>query len=171
VSDSLDLLAASPDDTRAIGEAVGALLEPGDVVSLTGDLGAGKTTFVQGAAAALGVVQPVLSPTFTLVREYEGTVPIHHVDVYRLERLQDVLDLGFEEMLEGEAVVFVEWGDAIEALLPQDHLDVEIDIPNGEEGRAITVGAAGGAWTRRWPLVAAALAPWSEDEVRSEGAP
>jgi len=161
MADPLELAAASVDDTRAIGGAVGGVLRAGDVVSLTGDLGAGKTCFVQGAAAALGVTQAVLSPTFTLVREYAGSVPIHHVDVYRLRRLQDVLDIGFEEMVDGGAVVFVEWGDAIEALLPLDHLDVRIAIPDDDEGRTLRMAAAGESWTARWPALAAALAPWA----------
>src|SRR5207245_3224004 len=114
---SIELVSASAEQTRRLGEAVASVLRPGDVVALAGDLGAGKTTFVQGAAAALGVTQPVVSPTFTLVREYQGRVPVHHVDVYRLDRINDVLDLGFDEMIEG-GVTFVEWGDAVEALLP-----------------------------------------------------
>jgi len=84
---ALDLATNSAEGTRAVAEAIGTLLEPGDVVSLTGDLGAGKTAFVQGAARALGVAEPVLSPTFTLVREYEGTTRVYHLDVYRLDRL------------------------------------------------------------------------------------
>jgi tRNA threonylcarbamoyladenosine biosynthesis protein TsaE len=158
VTDALELMAASAEDTRAIGGAVGTALLAGDVVSLTGDLGAGKTTFVQGAAVALGVQQPVLSPTFTLVREYRGRIPVHHVDVYRLERLQDVLDLGFDEMVDGGAVVFVEWGDAIDPLLPEDHLDVAISIPSDEEGRALRLSSPNGAWAARWPALASALA-------------
>jgi len=169
VADPIELAAASAEDTRDIGGAVGSVLRAGDVVSLTGDLGAGKTCFVQGAALALGVTQPVLSPTFTLVREYEGRVPIHHVDVYRLRRLQDVLDLGFEEMVDGGAVVFVEWGDAIEALLPLDHLDVRIAIPDGDEGRTLGVAAAGESWSPRWADLSAALAPWAG--ARSEAGP
>src|SRR5438552_1138220 len=85
------LATATAEDTRAVGEALGSVLSAGDLVSLTGDLGAGKTTFIQGAARALGVHQPVLSPTFTLVREYRGRVPVVHLDVYRLERIQDVV--------------------------------------------------------------------------------
>src|SRR2546421_3905312 len=114
MANGVQLSTQTADQTRAVGEAVGGLLEPGDVVSLTGDLGAGKTTFVQGAAPPLGVRDPVVSPTFTLVRQYRGDVPVYHLDMYRLDRVQDVLDLGFEEMIEGDSVVFVEWGDAIE---------------------------------------------------------
>src|SRR5438874_11606240 len=105
----LQLGTASPEETRELGASVGSVLRPGDVVSLTGDLGAGKTTFVQGAARALGVEDPVLSPTFTLVREYRGRIPIYHLDIYRLDRMQDVLDLGFEELVGRRAIVFVEW--------------------------------------------------------------
>src|SRR5438093_13641660 len=96
---------ASPKETRALGEAVADLLRPGDVVSLTGDLGAGKTTFVQGAAGKLGVDEPVLSPTFTLIREYRGSLPIYHLDVYRLDRVQEVLALGCEELMDRQGVV------------------------------------------------------------------
>src|SRR5437773_11124763 len=106
----LELSTSSAGETRAVGAAVAGLLSPRDVVSLTGDLGAGKTTFVQGAAAALDVREPVLSPTFTLIREYQGqeALRIYHLDVYRLDRLQDVLDLGFDEILDQGGVVFIE---------------------------------------------------------------
>src|SRR5919198_1316714 len=101
---SLELVTGAPEETRALGEAIPTILASGDVVSLTGDLGAGKTTLVQGAAHGFGVNEPVLSPTFTLVREYQGARPVYHLDIYRLDRLQEVLDLGFEEMLDREAV-------------------------------------------------------------------
>lgn len=148
---SLDLVTVSREDTQALGEALAALLTGGDVVSLTGDLGAGKTAFVQGAARGLGVTEPVLSPTFTLVREYASGRPVYHLDVYRLERLQDVLDLGFDEMLDAGHVVFIEWGDAVAALLPESILRVELSIPL-EEGstRRVAVEASGSAWAPRW---------------------
>jgi tRNA threonylcarbamoyladenosine biosynthesis protein TsaE len=161
-----DLRAPTPDDTRAIGRAVASLLRAGDVVALGGELGAGKTTFVQGAAAALGVAEPVLSPTFTLVREYRGSLPIYHLDVYRLNRLQDVLDLGFEEMTDAGGVTFVEWGDAIEALLPESHLEIALRTPEqigGNEERWITVDAEGPTWTERWERLESVLEPWAEE--------
>ena len=86
---TIDIVTRTPDETRTVGAGLAELLVPGDVISLTGDLGAGKTTFVQGAARGLGVGEPVLSPTFVLVREYRGEVPVYHLDVYRLDRLQD----------------------------------------------------------------------------------
>jgi tRNA threonylcarbamoyladenosine biosynthesis protein TsaE len=158
---SLDLFAASADDTRALGEAVASLLVPGDVVSLTGDLGAGKTTFVQGAATGLGVREPVLSPTFMLVREYEGRAPVYHLDVYRLERIQDVMDLGFDEMLDAAHVVFIEWGDAIRALLPDSHLQIEITMPpDAASGRQVALAGQGQSWAGRWERLEQVAQPW-----------
>jgi tRNA threonylcarbamoyladenosine biosynthesis protein TsaE len=160
----LELVTSSADQTRALAEALAALLTGGDVVSLTGDLGAGKTTFVQGAAAGLGVREPVLSPTFTLVREYAGDRPVYHLDVYRLERMQDVLDLGFDEMLDAGHVVFIEWGDAIEALLPPNHLQVELTIPPSDGvARRIALDAQGPAWAPRWERLEQVVSPWKAD--------
>lgn len=157
---TLELLTASPEETRAVGEAIAPALRSGDVVSLTGDLGAGKTTFVQGVAQALGVADHVVSPTFTLVREYEGTVPIYHFDVYRLDHLQDVLDLGFEEILDLGGIVFIEWGDAIEALLPEAYLQIELTIPGEESRRRVAISARGLGWARRWDRLGEAVTPW-----------
>jgi tRNA threonylcarbamoyladenosine biosynthesis protein TsaE len=157
----LELATSSPEQTRAVGEAVAGVLQAGDVVSLTGDLGAGKTTLVQGAARQLGVEQAVLSPTFTLVREYRGRVPVLHVDVYRLDRLQEVLDLGFEDLVDRRSVVFIEWGDAIETLLPPDHLQVELTLPAGEQDRRIQITWYGRSWTDRIERLARAVQPWS----------
>ena len=149
------------EDMRAVGEAVAWLLRPGDVVALTGELGAGKTTLVQGAARALGVGDRVLSPTFTLVREYrDGRMPMFHLDVYRLDRIQDVLDLGFEEMAGGDGVLFVEWGDAIEALLPESRLELELVGAGEDDVRRVTLDAAGPAWEERAADLELALAPW-----------
>jgi tRNA threonylcarbamoyladenosine biosynthesis protein TsaE len=157
----VELRAATPEDTRAVGAAIAGFLRPGDAVALTGELGAGKTTFVQGAARALGVTELVVSPTFTLVREYPGRVPVVHVDVYRLDRVQEVLDLGIEEVAE-EGVLFVEWGDVIEGLLPRDHLVVELSSC-GDDVRRVVVRAVGGSWAERWEPLARALEPWRAD--------
>jgi tRNA threonylcarbamoyladenosine biosynthesis protein TsaE len=160
---SLELVTAAPEETRALGEAIASILASGDVVSLTGDLGAGKTTLVQGAARGLGVNEPVLSPTFTLVRQYQGARPVYHLDIYRLDRFQEVLDLGFEEMLDREAVVFVEWGDAIEAMLPEAHLQIELTIPEDGSLRQLSVTGAGPSWAARWDRLEELAAPWKED--------
>jgi tRNA threonylcarbamoyladenosine biosynthesis protein TsaE len=147
------LRAETPEDTRAVGRAIADALEPGDVVALTGDLGAGKTTLVKGVAEGLGSPDPVASPTFVLVREYRARIPIHHVDVYRLDRVQDVIDLDLDGMAESGGVVLVEWGDAVEPLLPEDHLRVELtleDPSGGSEVRTVVVEAAGAPWALRW---------------------
>ena len=154
----LDLRTGSAEETREVGAAIAGLLVPGDVVSLTGDLGAGKTTLVQGAARALKVEEQVTSPTFVLVREYQGLLPVYHVDVYRLDRMQDVIDLGFEDLLDPSGVVFVEWGDAIEALLPDSYLEVE--LTGGEEARSVSVTGHGLAWRGRWERLEAAVGTW-----------
>lgn len=155
------LRAETADDTRAVGEAIASLLVPGDAIALTGELGAGKTTFVQGAARALDVTSAVASPTFTLVREYRGRIPVAHVDVYRLERMQDVLDLGLEEMIEEGDVLFVEWGDVVEGLLPESHLRIELTTDGPEtEARRIVVEGFGPAWATRWERLEHAIERW-----------
>jgi tRNA threonylcarbamoyladenosine biosynthesis protein TsaE len=138
----LHLRTTGPDDTRVVAAAVARHLEPGDVVALSGELGAGKTCFVQGAAAALGVDRPVTSPTFVLVRHYEGRLPIVHCDVYRLDRLGDVLELG-DEVLAPDVVTFVEWGDAIVALLPDDRIEVDLRSEDGADGGDLAPELAG----------------------------
>ncbi|MGH2764397.1 MAG: tRNA (adenosine(37)-N6)-threonylcarbamoyltransferase complex ATPase subunit type 1 TsaE [Actinomycetota bacterium] len=152
----------APDETRKVAAALAELLVPGDVVSLTGDLGAGKTTFVQGASRGLGVEEQVASPTFVLVREYRGDVPVYHLDVYRLERLQEVIDLGFEDLLDPAGVIFVEWGDAIEALLPDQHLRVELRTEE-DETRRLSFSGRGVRWAGRWERLEGVLSPWRAD--------
>ncbi|MBA3552064.1 MAG: tRNA (adenosine(37)-N6)-threonylcarbamoyltransferase complex ATPase subunit type 1 TsaE [Actinobacteria bacterium] len=158
---SLKLVCPSAEETRSVGRALAEILTRGDVVSLTGDLGAGKTTFVQGAADGLGVAEPVLSPTFTLVREYEGRLPVTHMDVYRLDRIQDVLDLGFEELMDPGGILFLEWGDAIESLLPESYLEVELVLAGESEQRSVRMSAQGAAWQRRWRRLEELTTPWA----------
>lgn len=157
----LSLRAGTADDMREVGAAIGGLLEADDVVVLTGELGAGKTTLVQGIARGLGAEEHVASPTFTLVREYvSGRLPVAHVDVYRLERMQDVVDLALDELAGDAAVLLVEWGDAIEALLPADRLRVELTTEDDTEVRRLTVSTEGSAWDARAGDLARALATW-----------
>jgi tRNA threonylcarbamoyladenosine biosynthesis protein TsaE len=129
---------ASADETRAVAAALAAHLEAGDVVVLVGDLGAGKTTFAQGVARGLGVDGPVTSPTFTLVQQYAGRLPVAHIDVYRLDRIQELHDLGFEELVDGPGVTLVEWGDTVRQVLPPEHVVVRIEPADADDARTLT---------------------------------
>ena len=149
---SLSVVTRSPEETRILGASLAPSLLPGDVISLSGDLGAGKTVFVQGLATALGVSDRVTSPTFTIVHEYDGRYPIMHLDVYRLDSFQELLDLGFEEYFDPRAVVLIEWGDAIEQLLPRRHLRIELRRPADpevEDDRTIVFRPRGEEWVRK----------------------
>jgi tRNA threonylcarbamoyladenosine biosynthesis protein TsaE len=139
----------STDETLELARAVGELLRPGDVISLVGDLGAGKTVFVRGVARALGVTELVVSPTFTIVREYEGRVPLVHVDVYRIDAVQELHDLGFEEVVRDDAVTIVEWGDMIDGLLPGDRLDIRLSPGAADDERVVEIEGHGRSWSAR----------------------
>jgi tRNA threonylcarbamoyladenosine biosynthesis protein TsaE len=155
----------SVDETRAVAAALAPLLRASDVVALAGDLGAGKTAFVQGVAAGLGSPDHVASPTFTLVRQYDGgRLQILHMDIYRLDRVQDVLDLGFDDLLDGTGVVLIEWGDVIEGILPVDHLVVRLTLPPGADPALRDLGFEphGRRWADRTEAMGAALAPWRD---------
>ena len=158
----LELTSPTAEDTRAIGGAFAPLLRPGDVIALTGELGAGKTTLVQGIAGALGYGGAVTSPTFTLVREYRTpTLTLVHADVYRLDRVQDALDLGLDETAE-DGVLLIEWGDAVDALLPGDRMIVELSVPGQDEARGIALRSEGTAWQTRWERLEQAVDAWRE---------
>jgi tRNA threonylcarbamoyladenosine biosynthesis protein TsaE len=146
------------EETKAIAAALGAVLRPGDLVVLSGELGAGKTTFAKGLARGLGVIDTVTSPTFTIVQEYAGPVPVAHVDVYRLDRVQELYDLGLDELAD-ERVTFVEWGEAVAPVLPRDRLVVRIDFAGeAASDRRIEVTTEGSGWEARRGAVDDALA-------------
>jgi tRNA threonylcarbamoyladenosine biosynthesis protein TsaE len=154
-------LTRSVDETRALGEGLArSLLQAGDVVILSGDLGTGKTAFAQGVARGLGVTELVVSPTFTIVREYQGRVPLAHVDVYRLDRIQELHDLGFDELLD-ERVTLVEWGDAATPALPAERLEVRLELSGPEAGdREIRLSPLGESWQARSRRLAEVVAPF-----------
>lgn len=132
----------SPEITAELGNRIGKQVVAGDVICLNGDLGVGKTVFTQGLALGLGISEPVNSPTFTLIQEYdEGRIPLYHFDVYRISGPWDMDDLGYEDYFYGEGVCLVEWGNLIEELLPENTIFVTIekDLEKGFDYRKITV--------------------------------
>ena len=146
--------------TRALGGAVATLVGVGDVVVLVGDLGAGKTAFVQGFAASLGVTAPVTSPTFTLANRYEGRLVVNHLDVYRFDCPEEVSDLALPELLD-DGVTLVEWGDTIASALPSEHLSVTIRFGDGDDDRSFELMGQGATWNRRADRLRAALVRWA----------
>jgi tRNA threonylcarbamoyladenosine biosynthesis protein TsaE len=137
---------ASADETRALAARLAQHLQAGDVVVLVGDLGSGKTTFAQGVARGLGVEGPVTSPSFTLVQQYEGRLPVAHVDVYRLDRIQELHDLGFEELVDGAGVTLVEWGDAVAQAMPNDRVVVKLEPGAEDDEREVALELLGARW-------------------------
>ena len=144
--------------THAVASVLAGLARPGDVIVLAGDMGAGKTAFAQGFGRALGVTEPITSPTFTLVHSYKcGKLTFHHVDLYRLERMTEVADLALAELAEAEGIILVEWGDVVASTMG-DHLLVRLDpVETDESARDISVSPVGRTWIGRWPRIEAAL--------------
>lgn len=125
------IICTKEDETKEIGYKLGRLLKKGDVVCLTGDLGAGKTTLTKSMARGLEVEEDVTSPTFTIINEYDGRLPVYHFDVYRIVDIDEMYDIGYEEYFYGNGVCIVEWASQIKELIPKEHLWMEIKL--GEE--------------------------------------
>ena len=152
---------SSEHETRDLGEALAPLAGEGDIVILTGDLGAGKTRFTQGFARGLNISEAVTSPTFTLVRVYDdGRLKLQHADLYRMEGAEEVADLVLGELGERSGVSLIEWGDAALGVLGHDVLDVKIELGPGDDDRVITLTPAGPTWSARRDELEKALAPW-----------
>ncbi|MDP9074064.1 MAG: tRNA (adenosine(37)-N6)-threonylcarbamoyltransferase complex ATPase subunit type 1 TsaE [Actinomycetota bacterium] len=151
----LRVASSSARRTRELAARIQPLLVPGDVILLGGELGAGKTTFTQGLARAMGVLESVTSPTFTLIRSYDAATPARllHADVYRLEHLQEVLDLGLPELLDDGAVAVIEWGDVAAPVLRPDYLEIRFDFGSGDDERFLALSAAGPRWAARLPAL------------------
>ncbi len=135
----MEYLSHSPEETEQLGEQLGRTLRPGSVVAYRGDLGMGKTAFTRGLARGLGCTCCVTSPTFTIVNEYSGALPLFHFDMYRLDSSDDLFDIGWEDYLSRGGVCAVEWSERVEDALPDDTLWVSIARGNGENDRIITV--------------------------------
>ena len=136
----MELLSHSPEDTEDIGARLAEQLEPGAVVAFTGDLGAGKTAFTRGLARGLGIPDRITSPTFTIVNEYEGAIPLFHFDMYRLNSSEDLFDIGWEDYLSRGGVCAVEWSEQVADALPEDAVTVTLSRhPDHDGWRIITV--------------------------------
>jgi tRNA threonylcarbamoyladenosine biosynthesis protein TsaE len=147
------------DDTRSLAAALAELVRADDVVLLVGDLGAGKTAFAQGFASGLGVSEQVTSPTFTLARSYVGRLRMNHLDVYRLEHVNEAEDLGIAEIVDGGGVTLIEWGDVVLSALPADYLEVRLHIVD-DDVRDLVLRTVGPSWSVRAAAVTAAVEKW-----------
>lgn len=132
----------SPEETFALGEKLGREAKPGQIYTLNGDLGTGKTVFTQGFASGLGITEPVNSPTFTILQVYEeGRMPFYHFDVYRIGDVEEMDEIGYEDCFYGEGVCLIEWAELIEEILPENVIAVTIekDLEQGFDYRKITL--------------------------------
>ncbi len=132
---SLELTTPGPQETRAVGRCLGELAHPGDVYLLVGELGTGKTCLTQGIASGLGIQEYTLSPTFVLMRELYGRLTLYHIDLYRLDDLAEVADLGLDDYFYGGGLCVVEWADKAMDVMPPEHLLVELEHLGGDRRR------------------------------------
>lgn len=141
VQETITFYTNTPEETESVGERIGCVLEPGSVVALIGELGAGKTILTRGIARGLGVPDLVHSPTFTLIHEHQGRLPVYHFDLYRIGSTQELEDLGAETYFYGDGVCIVEWAERAASVLPPDHL--EIRISGNDDRRTLEIHAYG----------------------------
>lgn len=143
---SITIESNSAEETFALGQKIGERVKPGTIISLTGDLGVGKTVFTQGLAKGLGIMEPVNSPTFTIVQVYEGgRLPFYHFDVYRIGDLEEMEEIGYDDYFFGQGICLIEWAELIEEILPEKRIEVTIekDLEKGFEYRKITIEERG----------------------------
>ena len=137
----LELFTVSAEQTIELGKKIGSYLQKGDILAMKGTLAAGKTTITKGIAESLGIDEPITSPTFTLISEYYGRLPLYHMDVYRLDGPEGFVDLGTDELLYGDGVSIIEWSEKIMSELPKDVIIIKLEVPSLEkpEERKITI--------------------------------
>jgi tRNA threonylcarbamoyladenosine biosynthesis protein TsaE len=140
MASKLTICTNSAEETTELGERLGMLLGPGDVIALFGDLGAGKTTLTKGIAVGLGLSADIHSPTFTLIHEHHGAVPLYHVDLYRLAGEAEIETLGLEEYIYSDGVTIIEWADRMKSMLPKNRLDITLRML-GDTERELTFEA------------------------------
>lgn len=130
-------------ETEEFGFRLGSLLKSGDILCLNGDLGAGKTTMTKSIGLGLGVDEYITSPTFTLINEYKGKIPVYHFDVYRLENVHELYDLGFDEYFYGKGVCIIEWADKIDKMIPKERIVIDIEKGNDDDERTLHISGFG----------------------------
>ena len=157
MSPELVVLTQSVDETKAVAAALAELCGPGDLILLSGDLGAGKTAFCQGFGRAAGVQTPITSPTFTLHHRYDGRVPVHHLDVYRIDQIEETVELGLGELLDSGGITLIEWGDTIRPALPADYLEVSLELGDQDDDRIMRIRVVGRRWAARFERLEALL--------------
>ena len=153
------ILSHSPEETQAIGRILGSSAEAGDIFLLVGGLGAGKTCLTQGIVWGLGVDEYARSPTFVLVSQYQGRLTLYHMDLYRLDTIEEIIDLGLDEYLFGDGVCVVEWAEKAAEIFPEQHILVRIDYV-GETSRCLTLTGSGMQYDK---LIDALKASLTED--------
>ena len=140
----------SPTETKGLGERIGKLLLPGDSVALTGELGSGKTVLTKGIARGLGIKgDPVRSPSFVLIKEYSGKIPLFHFDLYRLKKPEELNTIGYEEYFSGKGIVVIEWAERAKNFLPEEYLEIKLSIISKNK-RKISLTAKGESVKKRF---------------------
>lgn len=139
----LKIISKSAEQTYKLGECLGKVLKPGDIICLTGDLGAGKTAFTKGIGIGLDIAEFITSPTYTIINEYNGRIPLFHFDVYRLEGVEEMYELGYEEYFFGDGAVVIEWADIVKDIIPQERLWITILRGKEEDTREVMFDASG----------------------------
>tara|TARA_B100001750_G_scaffold198669_1_gene171914 strand:- start:535 stop:1056 length:522 start_codon:yes stop_codon:yes gene_type:complete len=153
----------SVEETRSLASLLSKVFQAGDVVVLSGDLGAGKTAFTQGLGLGLGVEHPVTSPTFTLANKYEGELTLNHLDVYRLEHFQEVEELGLSELIDSNSLTVIEWGNVISSVLTEGYLEISLSLGESLDERTIEFRLIGQQWVGRESELVSLVSSFSKE--------
>mgnify|MGYP001301771182 FL=1 len=153
----------SVEETRSLASLLSKVFQAGDVVVLSGDLGAGKTAFTQGLGLGLGVEHPVTSPTFTLANKYEGELILNHLDVYRLEHFQEVEELGLSELIDSNSLTVIEWGNVISSVLTEGYLEISLSLGESLDERTIEFRLIGQQWVGRESELVSLVSSFSKE--------
>ena len=153
----------SVEETRSLASLLSKVFQAGDVVVLSGDLGAGKTAFTQGLGLGLGVEHPVTSPTFTLANKYEGELTLNHLDVYRLEHFQEVEELGLSELIDSNSLTVIEWGNVISSVLTEGYLEISLSLGESLDERTIECRLIGQQWVGRESELVSLVSSFSKE--------